>query len=73
MEVAFYLTSEVHENLIGVKEILTNLFQDVNSEKLKSVLENVGDVDMPYRAGDWREFTDVVKILCDDVRGLYKE
>ena len=73
LEVAFYLTSEDHENLIQVKEVSTNLFQNVNSEKLESVLDNVKIIDISSRAGDWREFLDIVKILCEDVRGLYKE
>ena len=73
LEVGFSLTSEDHEILIQVKEALTNLFQNVNSEKLESVLENVKFIDISSRAGDWREFLDVVKILCEDVRGLYKE
>ena len=38
LEVAFCPNREDHEKLIRVKEKLTNLFQDGNSEKLESIL-----------------------------------
>ena len=34
MRVAFHLTSKDEESLIRVKEVLTNLCQDVNSKKI---------------------------------------
>ena len=39
LEVAFCPNREDLENSIRVKEILTNVFQDGNSEKLKSILQ----------------------------------
>ena len=72
-ENTFYLTSEGHENLIGVKKTLTNIFQDVNFKKIESVLKNVRNLEKLSGAGDWHEKSDVFKILCEDVKGLYKE
>ena len=46
LEVAFCPTMEDHKNLIRVKEILTNLFQDDNSEKLESILQNVREIEI---------------------------
>ena len=73
LEVAFYLLSEDHEKLNRGKEILTNLFQDQNSEKLESVLKSLREIDFLSRAADWHEIPDVVKILCEKVKGLSKE
>ena len=70
---AFYLTIEDDENLIRLKEVLTSLFQNVNSKKLENVLENVRQIDILIRAGDSNEVPDVVKILCEDVKDFYKE
>ena len=72
-ENAFYYTRNGFENLIRAEEILTNLFQDVNSEKLENVLKNVTEFDTLGRAGWFREIPDVVKILCEDIKVLYKE
>ena len=69
-EVAFCPTWEYHENLIRVKEILTNLFQDDNSEKLESILQNVREIETLSGAGDWREIRDVVKFLRKDSKTL---
>ena len=38
LEVDVFTTMEDNENLIRVKEILTNFFQDENSERLESVI-----------------------------------
>ena len=73
LEVAFYSLSEDHEKLIRGKEVLTNLFQDVNSEKFENVLKSVREIDYLSRAVDWHEIPDVVKILCEKVKGLSKE
>ena len=40
LEVEFFTTMEGNKVLIRVKEILSNLFQDDNSENLESILEN---------------------------------
>ena len=61
---------EDNEDLIRVKELLPNLFQVVNYEKLKSMLENVKEIDILYRAGDWSEILDLVKILHKDIKTL---
>ena len=59
-----------YKNLIRVKGILTNLFQDDNSEKMESMLGNVEEVDILYRVGDLRKIPDVVKILRKDNKNL---
>ena len=38
LEVDVFTTMEGNKDLFRVKEILTNLFQDDNSEKLESIL-----------------------------------
>ena len=73
MEVAFYLSIKDHENLVRVEEVIINLFQYVNSEKLKSVLETVREIEILSGAGNWHEIRDVNKILREDVKRLYKE
>ena len=73
LEGAVYLTIESDEILIRVKEVLTNLFQDVNSEKLESPFEKVRQIVILFRAGDLNEVPDVVKNLSEDVKALYKE
>ena len=70
LELAFCPSREDHENLIRVKEILTNLSQDNNSEKLESMLQNVREIELLPGAGDWREITDVIKILRKDIEIL---
>ena len=59
LEVAFCPNREDHENLIRVKEILTNVFQIGISEKLESILQNVREIEILSGAGDWRETPDV--------------
>ena len=61
---------ESNKDLIGVKEILTNLFQDDNSEKIESILRKIREIDILYCAGDWREIPDAVKILRKDIKIL---
>ena len=63
LEVDVFTTMEGNEDLIRFEEILTNLVQDDNSEKLESILENVREIEFLYLASDWRETPDVVKIL----------
>ena len=70
LEVTFYPTWEDQENLIRVKEIITNFFQDDNSEKLESILQNVREIEILSRAGDWHEIPDVVKILRKNIKVL---
>ena len=70
LEVAFCPTREDHENLIGVKEILTKLFPDDNSEKLESILQNVREIEILSGPGDWHEIPYVNKILRKDVKIL---
>ena len=69
----FYFTNEDDENLIRVKEVITNLFQDVNFKKIDNVLENIRHLDVLLRAGDSNEVPNVVKVLCEDIKELYKE
>ena len=69
-EVSFCPTMEDHENLIRVKEILTNLFQDDNFEKLERILINVKEIEILSGASDWREIPDVVKILPKGIKIL---
>ena len=45
-ENAFLLTIEGEEDFERLETVLTNLFQDVNSEKLENVLENVRLIDV---------------------------
>ena len=63
LELAFCPSREDHENLVRVKETLTNLFQDINSEKLESMLLNVREIEILSGAGDCREIPDVIKSL----------
>ena len=70
---AFCLPIKDREKLIQVKVVLTNLFQDFNSKKLESTLENVTQIDILFGAGDSYEVSDVVKILSKDIKELYKE
>ena len=66
LEVDVFTTIEDNKDLIRVKEILTNLFQDDSSEKLESILENVREIEILSLAGDWRKIPHVVKILRKD-------
>ena len=70
MENSFEVTREDVENFKRVSEEFTNLFQDVNSEKLKSILKNVRQIKVLIRAGDAKEVLDVVKILREDFKEL---
>ena len=70
LEVAFCPNGEDHENLIRVKEILTEVFQDGNSEKLESKLQNVREIEILSGAGDWCEIPDVTKNLRKDIKFL---
>ena len=70
LEIAFCPSREDHENLIRVKERLTNLFQGGNSEKLESILKNVEEIEILSGAGDWRGIPDVIKILRRDIKIL---
>ena len=73
LKVDVFTTMEGNEGLIRVKEILSILFQDDNSEKLQRILENVREVEVLYLAGDWREISDVVRILRKDNKFLQIE
>ena len=44
-------------------------------KKLESVLEKVRVLEIESGAGDWyrQESSDVIEILCKDIKGLYKE
>ena len=70
VQVAFCPSREHHENLVQVIEILTNLFQDNNSEKLENMLQNVREIELLSGAGDWHEITDVIKFLRKDFKIL---
>ena len=70
LEVAFCPNREDHENLIRVKEILTNVFQDGNSENLESILQNVREIEILSGTVDWCEIPDVIKILRKDIKIL---
>ena len=61
---------EDHENLIRVKEKLTNVFQDGNSEKLESILQSVRELEILSGVGDWGEIPDVIKILRKAIKSL---
>ena len=61
---------EDNEDLLRVKEILTNLFHDGISEKLETMLGNLEKVDILYRLGDWHEISGVVKLLRKDIKIL---
>ena len=63
LEIDVFTTIEGIKDLIQVKEILTNIFQDDNSKKLESIMKNVREIEILYFAGDWGEIPDVVKIL----------
>ena len=54
------------DDLIPLGEVLTRLFQSVNSEKLESMLHNVREIEILFGAGDWLEIPDIVKILIRD-------
>ena len=56
-----------------MNEVLTNLFKDINSEMLESVLETVRQIEVLFGAGDLIEVPDVVKFLREDNKELYKE
>ena len=73
MENAIYMTMEDMENYKRVKTVITNLFQDVNSEKLEKFLKNVRMIKTLIIAGDAKEVPDVVKILREDIKELLKE
>ena len=73
LEVAFCPNREDHENLIRVKEILKNVFQDGNSEKIESILQNVREIEILSGVGDWCEITDVIKLLRNDIKILQIE
>ena len=73
MENAFLLTIEDEENFERVKTVLTNLFQDVNSEKLENFLGNVRMIDVLIRGGDAKEVPDLVKVLRKDIKELGKQ
>ena len=66
LQVAFCPNGEDHENLIRVKEILLNVFQDGNSEKKESMLQNVRENEILSGVGDWREIPHVTKNLRKD-------
>ena len=70
LEVAFCPNRKDHENLIRVKEILTNVFQDGISEKIESILQNVREIEILPGAGDWCEIPDVTKVLSKDIKIL---
>ena len=70
LEISFCLNTEDHENLIAVKEIITKVFQDGNSEKLESILQNVREIEILSGVGDWCEIPDVIKILLKDIKFL---
>ena len=70
LEVAFCPNGADHENLIRVKEMLTNVFQDGDSEKLESMLQNVRKIEILSGVGDWREIPGVIKILRKDIKFL---
>ena len=70
LEVAFCPSREDPEKLVRVIEILTNFFQDSNSEKLESMLQNVREIKILSGVGDWCEILDVVKILRKDTKFL---
>ena len=72
-ENAFYYTRDGFEILIRAEEKLANFFQDVNSGKLENVLKNVRELDTLGRVGWFREIPDVVKLLREDIKVLYKE
>ena len=54
--------------MIAVKEILTIVFQDGNSEKLESILQNVREVETLSGVGDWCEILDIIKIPRKDIK-----
>ena len=64
------LEVDVYTTMEGNEELLTNLFQHDNSEKLESILQNVKEIEILYLAGDWKEISDVVKILRKDIKIL---
>ena len=74
---AVFLSSEDEENLIRIRKVVTNFFQDVNSKKLGSNLENVRMLGILSAAGDWctsdLESSKIIEILCEDIKGLHKE
>ena len=70
LEVAFCPNREDLENLIRVKKILTNVFQDGNSEKLECILQNLREIEVLSGVGDWCEIPDVIKILRKDIKNL---
>ena len=73
MENAFEITVEDKEIFKRVEKVLANLFQDVDSEKLENILENVRQIKVLFRAGDAKEVPGVVEILREDIKELYKE
>ena len=70
LEVAFCPNRENHENLGRVREKLTNVIQEGNSEKLDGLLQKVREIENLYGAGDWCEIHDVIKILRKDIKFL---
>ena len=58
---------EGNKDLMRDKEIITNLFQDDNSEKLRSMLKNVREIEILYAAGDWNEISDVISQIQHDM------
>ena len=49
---------------------ISNVFQDGNSEKLESILQNVREIEILSGVGDWCEMPDVIKILRKDIQNL---
>ena len=41
------------DDLIRLREVKRRLFQGVNSEKLKSMMHNVRELEILFGAGDW--------------------
>ena len=70
LEVAFSPNREDHEELIRVKESLTNVFQEGSSEKLEIILQNVREIEFLPGSGDWRETPDVIKFVRKDIINL---
>ena len=70
-----FLRRRKKEDLIRVKEVLTNLLQDVNSKNSEVALENVKELEMLSTVGDWHgyECSNVIETLCEDIKELYKE
>ena len=70
LQVAFCPNGEENENLIRFKKILPNVFQDGNYEKLESIMQKVGEIEILPGTGDRCEKPDVIKILRKDIKIL---